>query len=219
MEGPKIYFTIPVLGGIPITETTVNMWIVMAAIAVVCRILTRRMQKIPKGKQALAEKYVSTIYTLCAQTMGPDKLRYAPYIGTLLPFSLLSSLLGLFALRPPTADLNTTVGWADYLWDDPNRQMACQGPGRLLQKLCPACGVILPINLVSEVSTPVSMAFRHFGNIAAGMVITSALWSVVRVDQYGVRRWRAVFAGGNPAFLSIYFDVFTARCRRLSSAC
>ncbi len=212
MEGPKIYFTIPVLGGIPITETTVNMWIVMAVLAVVCRILTRRMQKIPKGKQALAEKYVSTIYTLCAQTMGNDKLRYAPYIGMLLPFSLLSSLLGLFALRPPTADLNTTVGWALITFGMIQiGRWRAKGAGGYFKSFAEPVAVIFPINLVSEVSTPVSMAFRHFGNIAAGMVITSLLYgalSALTSMLFGIGV--PFLQVGVPAFLSIYFDVFTA---------
>ena len=181
MEGPKIYFTIPVLGGIPITETTVNMWIVMAVLAVVCRILTRRMQKIPKGKQALAEKYVSTIYTLCAQTMGNDKLRYAPYIGMLLPFSLLSSLLGLFALRPPTADLNTTVGWA-----------------------------LITFGMIQIGRWRAKGAGGYFKSFAEP-VITSLLYGALSALTNMLFGIGVPFLQvGVPAFLSVYFDVFTA---------
>ena len=51
IEGPKILFTIPIFGGIPVTETVVNMWIVMAVIAVLCKVLTWKMKKIDVYKR------------------------------------------------------------------------------------------------------------------------------------------------------------------------
>ena len=91
IEGPKILFTIPIFGGIPVTETVVNMWIVMAVIAVLCKVLTWKMKKIPKGRQVLAELYVVNVYKMVRETMGEHKEAYAPYIGTLFLFSLFSS--------------------------------------------------------------------------------------------------------------------------------
>lgn len=217
MNGPKIIFTLPFLGGIPVTETVVNFWIVMAIITLACIFLTSNMQKVPKGKQILAEKLVSTIYDLVKQTMGSDKLGFAPYIGTLFIASLLSSLMGLFTLRPPTADLNTTLAWSlitfFLIQINAIRKKRVSGWAKSLAEPIP---VMLPMNIVSELSNPVSMSFRHFGNIAAGLVITSLLYSglaAVSTMLFGVLRIPLdipFLQLGLPAILSIYFDLFTS---------
>ena len=109
MEGPKIMFTIPLFGGIAVTETVTNSWLLIVVVFILCKFLTSNLQKIPKGKQVLAEKYVTMITGLVKETMGEKKLHYAPYIGTLMIFSALGSLMSLIGLRPVTGDLNTTV--------------------------------------------------------------------------------------------------------------
>ena len=66
------------------------------------------MQKIPKGKQALAEKAVLMIDGLVESTMGEGCQAFSPYIMTLMMSSLFGSLASLFWMRSTTADLNTT---------------------------------------------------------------------------------------------------------------
>ena len=84
----------------------------MAFILFLCIFLTHRMQKIPKGKQALAEKAVLMIDGLVESTMGEGCQAFSPYIMTLMMSSLFGSLASLFWMRSTTADLNTTLGWA-----------------------------------------------------------------------------------------------------------
>lgn len=74
ITGPKVIFTIPVLGGIPISETVVNSWIVMAILVIGSMLLTRNLQKVPKGAQVLVEKVVETLYSFVESTMGKDKV-------------------------------------------------------------------------------------------------------------------------------------------------
>ena len=71
---------------------------------------------------------------------------------------------------------------------------------------------MLPINIVSELATPVSLSFRHFGNIAAGSVITSLLYTALAALTNIIFRGFItvpIFQLGIPAVLSIYFDLFT----------
>ena len=112
ITGPKVYYTIPILGGLDITETMVNSWIIMAVIFIIIKILTHGMKIIPTKRQIIAEKLVKMVYDLVEETMGKGREAFAPYIGTLFAFSLFCSLSSLFCLRAPTADLNTTAGWA-----------------------------------------------------------------------------------------------------------
>ena len=77
--------------------------------------------------------------------------------------------------------------------------------------------VILPINIISEVANPISMAFRHFGNIAAGTVITALVYGALAGLSSMVFGWIPndfiasipILQLGLPAILSIYFDLFS----------
>ena len=112
INGPEILGYLFGNTSLPITETMRNSWIIMAFILFLCIFLTRRMEKIPKGKQALAEKAVLMIDGLVDSTMGEGCRAFSPYIMTLMMSSLFGSLASLFWMRSTTADLNTTLGWA-----------------------------------------------------------------------------------------------------------
>ncbi|GAA6514622.1 F0F1 ATP synthase subunit A [Merdimmobilis hominis] len=213
ITGPKVIFTIPVLGGIPISETVVNSWIVMAILVIGSMLLTRNLQKVPKGAQVLVEKVVETLYSFVESTMGKDKVFFAPYIGTLFLFSFFSNMLGLFGLRAPTADINTTACWA-FIEFMLVQIFSIKRKGVIgrIKGLCDP-PIVTPLNLISEFSTPVSMAFRHFGNIAAGLIITTLLYGALTGLThmvFGANFQIPILAIGLPAVLSVYFDLFTA---------
>ncbi len=220
MEGPQILFRIPLYlpffpfeNGIPITDTVVNSWLIILAVLIVCLILTRKLEKIPTKKtQLIAEKIVVTIDNLVESTMGKNFMRYAPFILALMTFSLCGSLISLLGARPVTADFNTTLGWAlvTFVLIQGNNIKA-HGIGGYLKGFLKPVAFLLPINIVSEVSTPISMSFRHFGNLAAGVVITELVYGGLASLSAG---WMPldipIFQVGIPAVLSIYFDLFTA---------
>ena len=93
IEGPKILFQLPFFGGLNITETVVTSWLIILAVFILCKFLTHNLEKIPtKKRQQLAEKAVIMIDKLVADTMGERNMAYAPYLMTLMVFSLLGSL-------------------------------------------------------------------------------------------------------------------------------
>jgi len=75
---------------------------------------------------------------------------------------------------------------------------------------------MLPMNILSEVATPVSMTFRHFGNVLSGTVIAALVaWALAGLSNL-VLGWLPGFLGdipflqvGIPAILSVYFDIFS----------
>ena len=219
VNGPRIVFEIPLFGGIPVTETVVNTWIIMAVIVAACIWLTRGMSIIPKGRQVLAEKLVGMLYKLVEETMGRGYIRFAPYIGTLFTLSILGSLSSLVGMRPLTGDLSTTLGWAlvTFVMVQVNN-IRCNGAGGWLKSFVEPVPFLLPINIVGEIANPISMSFRHFGNIAAGMVITSLIYAglaglsalVLQIIPNAFISSIPIFQAGLPAFLSIYFDLFTS---------
>ena len=71
VNGPKILFEIPVLGGIPVTETVVNGWIVVVILSILCFFLGRNLSaRNPSKKQIFVEKIVVMLQNLIKGTMG-----------------------------------------------------------------------------------------------------------------------------------------------------
>lgn len=218
ITGPEIIFTIPIFGGVNITETVVNGWIVMAAITVICFILGRNLSvRNPSKRQIVAEKLVTMLYGMVEEIMGRHNLFFAPYIGALFAYSALSSLCGLTGLRAPTGDLNTTLGFAliaFFLIQFYN--IKNKGVFGWLKGFTEPVVFLTPLNIISEIANPISMAFRHFGNIASGIVITTLIYGALAVLSRALLGWIPVlgtiplFQAGLPAFLSLYFDIFTS---------
>lgn len=181
MNGPKIYFTIPLFNGIPITQTMVSSFVVMVCLCVVGILLGRNLQKRPSRRQVLVEKGVSMLYGMVEDTMGKHNAYWTPYIGALFLSSICGSYIGMTGVfRSATADLSTTVTWAlmtSFLcWGCSIRANGFVG---WLKGFTEPIVVMTPMNLVSEVAQPISMAFRHFGNIAGGSVLTSLVYSAL----------------------------------------
>ena len=113
MEGAFIYFTIPILGGIKITQTVVSSFVVMILLCLAGIFLGRRLQKRPGRRQVMVEYLVGLLYGLVEDTMGKHNSHWTPYIGALFLSSLGGSLIGMTGiLRSATADLSTTLTWA-----------------------------------------------------------------------------------------------------------
>ena len=181
MNGPKIYCILPLFGGIPITQTAVSSFVVMICLCVAGILLGRNLQKRPSRRQVLVEKGVSMLYGMVEDTMGKHNAYWTPYIGALFLSSICGSYIGMTGIfRSATADLSTTITWAlmtSFLcWGCSIRANGFLG---WLKGFTEPIVVMTPMNLVSEVAQPLSMAFRHFGNIAGGSVLTSLVYSAL----------------------------------------
>lgn len=219
VTGPKILFYIPILGGIPITQTVVSSWVVMIIVMLAAWFLTRNITKRPGRSQVIVEKLVTMLYDMVEQTMGKHNLKFAPYIGTLFISSILGTLIGMTQIfRSTTADLSTTAAWAIattvLVWYSTIKN---EGFFKWLKGFTEPIFVMTPMNIISEVANPVSMAFRHFGNIAGGSVLTALIYAALAGLSGVVIGWIPnevissipIFQLGIPAFLSIYFDLFS----------
>ena len=175
VDGAFIYYVIPVLGGIPITQTMVSTLIVTILLCSAFIYLGSNLKKRPDGKQVLVEKGVMMLYNMLSDTMGAHNIHYLPLIGTIFLSSICSSLIGMTGfLRSATADLSVPLVWAItvsvIIWRNTIKR---DGIGSFLKNY------INPMNIVSDVAQPASMALRHFGNEAGGGVITSILYTAL----------------------------------------
>ena len=219
MNGPKIYFTIPLFGGIGITQTTVSSFVVMLLLCIAAVVLGGNLQKRPSRRQVLVEKGVTMLYDMVESTMGKHNSYWTPYIGALFCSSVLGSLASLTGfLRSSTADLSTTLTWAlmttALVWYNNIKNNGFFG---WLKGFTEPVVVMTPMNIISEIAQPISMSFRHFGNIAGGSVLTALIYGGLSALSSFVLGWIPsefissipIFQVGIPAVLSIYFDLFT----------
>ena len=225
VNGPKIFVRISSLfekfGGIFgnfITSTTVALFAVTIILIITASIIGRKLEKRPGGLQVVVEKLVSMLYGLVEGTMGKHNLKFAPYIGTLFLSSIIGTLIGMTKLfSSTTADLSVTLAWAlittGMVWYNNIKNF---GFKTWLKGFSEPIVVMTPMNIVSEIAQPVSMAFRHFGNVAGGSVLTALVYAALGLVSNLVLGWIPGIIGeipffqiGIPAFLSIYFDLFS----------
>lgn len=179
INGPKI---LGYLGPIPITQTIVISWVVLAIVTGLCIWLGHNLQveNISK-RQALAEMAVEKLNGFVHANMGETGFdSYIPLVGTLFATSVVSNLIGLFGVFSPTADLSTEAAWALVVFILITRnKLKAQGILGYLKGFLSPIFVMAPLNVISELATPVSMACRHFGNILSGMVITLLIYGAL----------------------------------------
>lgn len=219
ISGAQIYFTLPMpLQPLPITEAQVNSFLVILSILGLCLYLTHGIRAgVKTGRQLLAEWIVEKVDGMVSNNMGRDFVSgFGPFVAAILALSALSSLSSLLGIFPPTSDINVTAGWAILVFSlITYYKMKC-GPWHYVKSFGDPVPVLAPMNLISEVATPISMAFRHYGNILSGTIISvlvasglAGLSEMVFGALPGFLGEFPFFRIGIPALLSIYFDVFS----------
>ena len=220
VTGARILFELPF--GITITATQVNMWLVMAGIAIFCAWLTHDLKVKPTSKrQIIAEYLVKTVENFVTGNMGQKWKWFVPYIAALFSLAMFSSLISLLGMYPPTSDLNTTAGWAIVTFVLITfYKIKSNGFFGYAKGLTEPIFVMTPMNILGEFATPISMAFRMFGNVASGTVVSALVYAALAAANTAVFGWLPGFLGewaakfpilqlGIPAVLSLYFDVFS----------
>ena len=218
ITGARILVTVPMpIQEFPITESQINSWLVVVSLLGLCLFLTHGLKvRADTKRQHAVEWLVKRIEDLVRGNMGEYFLGFAPFIAAILTLSALSSLLSLIGLYPPTSDLNVTAGWAILVFGlITYYKMKC-GPIHYLKSFAEPVPLLAPMNVLSEVATPLSMAFRHYGNILSGTVIAALVATGLQDLSRLLLGWLPGFLGeipflqiGIPAVLSVYFDLFS----------
>ena len=182
-NGAYIHFQIPIFGGINVTQTMVSSLVVTLLLCFGFIYFGRRLKKRPDGKQVLVEKGVSMLRNMVVSAMGEHNARWTPFIGTIFLSSICGSLIGLTGfLRSTTADISCVIVWAlmvsVIIWYN---NIKIHGFFGWLKGFTEPIVIMTPMNIVSEIAQPISMAFRHFGNVAGGGVITTIIYTVFSI--------------------------------------
>ena len=218
ISGAHIFFTIDLpFGGLPITESQVNSWLVILSLFFFCLFLTHGLKtKNMSRRQIIAEWIVNTVDNLVKTNMGEFFMGFGPFIAAMLGLSACSSLLTLIGLFPPTSDINVTGGWALLTFILITYYKFKAGPLIYIKSFGDPVPFLAPLNIISEVATPISMAFRHYGNVLSGSIISILIANLLTNVSKMIFGFLPGYLGGFPylrvglpAILSIYFDLFS----------
>ena len=218
IAGALIFLEIPApVMPLIITESQVNSWAVMISILGLCLYLTHGLTaKAVCKRQLAAEWIVEKSEKLVKDNMGGFFAEWGPFITAIMALSAFSSLICLLGLFSPTGDVNVTFGWAILVFILIMYFKFKGGLWNYFIGLFKPIPVFAPMNLIGEFATPVSMAFRHYGNILSGAVISALIGGALTGLTRSILGFLPGFLGdipflrvGLPAILSIYFDVFS----------
>jgi F-type H+-transporting ATPase subunit a len=192
----KTVFTIPIGKGIPVLESVVVTWIIMAALILVSIILTRnlRVENVSK-RQLVLEAGIGFLQNFFNDILGEEGKRYAPYLITVVIYIGLANIIGIFGFTPPTKDMNMTAALAimsivliEYAG------FHKKGTKGWMKSFAEPVPVMLPINILEIFIRPVSLCMRLFGNVLGSFVVMELLKIVLPVLL--------------PIPFSLYFDLF-----------
>ncbi len=184
LNGAKILYVIhnvPLLGELKITQTLVVTWIVMAITGILAWWLGHNLKVDHISKrQAAAETIVGMLNKFVRGNMGPNFDKYIPLVGAIFSLSVFCNLISVFGIWSPTADLNTELAWAVVVFVlITYHKITAGGMLNYLKGFLEPLFILAPINVMSECFTPVSMSFRHFGNILSGTVIATLIYAAL----------------------------------------
>lgn len=192
----KTVFTIPIFGGLDISESTVITWFIIAFVAVLCMILVRNLSvESPSKKQQVLELAVGGLYNIFDGLLGKAGRRYIPYLMSVLIYLGISNVIGILGVKPPTKDMNVTAALAlmsiiliEYAG------IHAKGGRGFIKSFAQPMVIMTPINILEVFIRPLSLCMRLFGNILGGFV-------VMELIKYFVP---AII----PIPFSFYFDIF-----------
>lgn len=217
ISGARIYLTLHMpIQNLPVTESQINSAIVIISALFLCLYLTHGIKNgVWLKRHHFAELIVEKSTSLVVNNMGDYFKSFAPFITAILGLSGFSSLITLFGLFPPTSDINIVAGWAILVFIlITYYKMKC-GPLEYIKSFANPV-LMAPLNVISEIATPVSMAFRHYGNVLSGSVISvlvaaglQGLSNIIFGALPGFFGSFPFLQVGLPAILSIYFDIFS----------
>ena len=204
---------------IPISDSVITMWIIMAVIIILSIVFTRKLKTIPEGKQNVVEVIVEFVNKLTESSVGHHWKLFAPYIGTVLLFLIFSNTISIFNiipsdqdlyklthieafkkfpdfnLLPPTKNASVAMGFAVMsmvaVIISGIRVNKVKGWLKNFTKPVP---VLLPFKILDYFIRPLSLCFRQYGNVLGAVIIMELIYKALPAFLPGV--------------VSIYFDIF-----------
>ena len=164
-------------GGVPISESVVVTWVIMAVLLVLSLILVRNLKvENPGRKQLLLESGVSFLLNFFEGILGEEGKRYIPYLMSTVIYIGIANIAGVFGFTPPTKDMNVTIALSlmsiiliEY------SGFHKRGLKGFLHSFAEPVPIMLPINILELAIRPTSLCMRLFGNVLGSFVVMKLL--------------------------------------------
>lgn len=158
------------VGPAAISRPVVTTWIIMIALTAFCWLATRRLQKQPGVRQAALELVVAGIEQQIGEIIRNQPRPYLPLLGTLFIFLVAANLSGLLpGVEAPTSKLETPAALALIVFLSVHYYgVRSRGLRGYLASFAEPKLIMLPLNILSEITRTFSLMLRLFGNIMSG---------------------------------------------------
>lgn len=192
---------------IPVTETVITTWVVMAILIVGSILLTRKMREVPTGSQVFVETFVGLLNSFFKDQIGHHWKVFAPFLGTIGLFLGIANMIAFispipgfgfeppFTFKPPTRDINVTAALSvmiicTVLFSS----IAFKGFKGWLKSFLKPAPFMLPFNILEYAIKPLSLCLRLFGNILGAFIIMEIIGILIPLFL--------------PPIFGMYFDFF-----------
>ena len=165
------------LGPVTITRPVVTTWVIMLVLTAVCWLVTRRLKALPDGRQAVLEIVVAGIAAQIEDIIRKDSRPFLPLLGTLFIFLVTANLSGLLpGVEAPTSKLETPAALALIVFFSVHFfGIRARGLRGYLASFAKPKLIMLPLNILSELTRTFSLMLRLFGNIMSGEFIVALI--------------------------------------------
>ena len=165
------------LGPVAITRPVVTTWAIMAVLTLGSWFVTRRLTPLPDRRQAVLELVVTGIIGQVEEVIRKDPRPFLPILGTLFIFLVAANLSGVLpAVQAPTGTLETPAALALIVFGSVHFfGLRARGPVGYLASFAKPKAIMLPLNIVSEITRTFSLMIRLFGNVMSGEFIIALI--------------------------------------------
>jgi F-type H+-transporting ATPase subunit a len=161
------------IGPVAITRPVVTTWIIMAALALGCRLVTRRLAILPDALQVVLEGIVTGIASQIEDVIRKDARPFLPLLATLFIFLVVANLSGVLpGVEAPTGKIETPAAVALIVFFSVHYfGVRARGLRGYLASFAEPKLIMLPLNILSEITRTFSLMARLFGNVMSGEFI------------------------------------------------
>ena len=180
MENPLSIEPLFHLGPVPVTAPVVVTWVIMAVLAALAWATTRRLTLRPGKAQTVLELMVTTIDAQIADTMRRDPAPFRALIGTIFLFVLAANWSSLIpGVEPPTAHVETDAALALIVFAATIAYgIRARGMGGYLATFAEPSWVMIPLNVIEQITRTFSLIVRLFGNVMSGVFVVGIVLSL-----------------------------------------
>lgn len=171
MQGSPLTSTVLFhLGPVAITRPVVTTWAIMLVLTLLSRFVTRRLQMLPSRRQAVVEMLVTGIMQQIEDVIRKDARPFLPLLGTLFIFLVAANLSGVLpGVEAPTGKLETPAALALIVFFAVHYLgIRARGLRGYLASFAEPKLIMLPLNILSELTRTFSLMVRLFGNVMSG---------------------------------------------------